>query len=134
MLRRMIPALVTMSALAIVTAGCDEKTGSQSTPATPVAGTPKTKADPTPIAARTGHEADKPAAASATRPASTKPAIAQKICPVMGGEIDPEVYLDHAGRRVYFCCEPCKDKFKADPAKYLAKLDQQLSAGTKPSS
>ena len=26
---------------------------------------------------------------------------------------------DHAGKNYYFCCAPCVEKFKADPAKYL---------------
>ena len=52
--------------------------------------------------------------------------IAQKLCPVMGGPIDPNVYLDHEGRRVYFCCASCIETFKKDPAKYLAKLDEQM--------
>ena len=46
----------------------------------------------------------------------------QEKCPVMGGAIDPSVYADYEGQRVYFCCKGCVAKFKADPAKYLAKL------------
>lgn len=129
MLSRMLPVLMMVCTLVIVTVGCEEKSGAPSPPATPSAETLNTGAGPTRVAAHTGHEADKPNVASATRPA-----IAQKTCPVMGGDIDPEVYLDHAGRRVYFCCEPCKDKFKADPAKYLAKLDAELSGATKSAS
>ena len=52
-------------------------------------------------------------------------AITQKTCPVMGGKIDPNVYTDYNGRRVYFCCPACDKTFKKDPAKYLAKLDSQ---------
>ena len=52
-------------------------------------------------------------------------ATGQKTCPVMGGKIDTKVYADHEGRRVYFCCPGCIDKFKKSPAKYLAKLDAQ---------
>lgn len=49
--------------------------------------------------------------------------IAQKSCPVMGNPINPDIYVDHEGRRVYFCCQACVAKFKADPETYLAKLD-----------
>ncbi len=28
-------------------------------------------------------------------------------------------FLSHAGKRFYFCCAGCADKFKSDPAKYL---------------
>ncbi|MGB2999045.1 MAG: YHS domain-containing protein [Phycisphaerae bacterium] len=57
--------------------------------------------------------------------------IAQKTCPVMGGAIDPNIYVDHEGRRVYFCCPACLDKFKKDPEKHLKKLDEQLQAPAK---
>ena len=54
--------------------------------------------------------------------------IAQKICPVMGEPIDPNVYTDYEGRRIYFCCEICKATFEKDPAKYVAKVDEELKA------
>ena len=57
--------------------------------------------------------------------ATTQPVIAQKLCPIMGNPIDPKLFVEHEGRKVYFCCPPCMDKFKADPAKYLPKLDEQ---------
>ena len=46
----------------------------------------------------------------------------QTHCPVMGGEIDKEFYVDHMGKQIYFCCEMCIDKFKEDPEKYMKKL------------
>ena len=52
--------------------------------------------------------------------------IAQTSCPVMGLPIDKDIYVDHKGRRVYFCCQMCVDKFKEDPETYLKKLDEQL--------
>jgi len=66
--------------------------------------------------------ADTPTAASAP---ATQPMIAQTICPIMGNPINPEIFVEHDGRKVYFCCKPCVEKFKADPAKYLSKLDAQ---------
>ncbi len=69
-----------------------------------------------------GHEGHKHEAA--------KPApegeIAQKTCPVMGGAIKKDIYTDHNGRRVYFCCGGCIDAFKKDPTKYLAKIDAEI--------
>lgn len=53
----------------------------------------------------------------------------QSTCPVMGGEIDKEIYADHDGKRVYFCCEGCIGEFNKDPEKYLGKLKE---AGQKP--
>lgn len=47
----------------------------------------------------------------------------QTKCPVMGGDIDKNVYLDYKGRRVYFCCGNCKEKFMKEPEKYLKKIN-----------
>ena len=51
------------------------------------------------------------------------PESLQKKCPVMGGDIDKKVYIDYKGRRVYFCCAGCEEKFLADPDKYLKKIE-----------
>ena len=47
----------------------------------------------------------------------------QANCPVMGGKINKELYADHDGKRVYFCCAMCSDSFKKDPQKYIKKLE-----------
>jgi YHS domain-containing protein len=46
----------------------------------------------------------------------------QTKCPVMGGDIDKNVYTDYMGRRVYFCCASCIEEFLKDPGKYLKKM------------
>ncbi|MGA7875484.1 MAG: YHS domain-containing protein [Desulfoferrobacter sp.] len=51
--------------------------------------------------------------------------IPQTICPVMGGKIDKNVYADYQGKRVYFCCESCKQEFEKNPDKYLKKLEEE---------
>ena len=52
----------------------------------------------------------------------------QANCPVMGGKVNKEIYADHDGKRVYFCCAMCIDTFKKDPAKYLKKMgDEDVS-------
>ena len=38
----------------------------------------------------------------------------------MGGAINKDVYADHEGQRVYFCCAGCDGRFREDPEKYLA--------------
>jgi Cu(I)/Ag(I) efflux system membrane fusion protein len=48
----------------------------------------------------------------------------QKICPVMGGVINKEVFTEYKGKKVYFCCPGCIDMFKAAPEKYVGKLPQ----------
>ena len=48
----------------------------------------------------------------------------QTQCPVMGGDIDKNIYFDFQGQRVYFCCESCKDEFRKDPEKYMKKIEE----------
>ncbi len=46
-------------------------------------------------------------------------------CPVMiGYEVDPDIFTDYEGKRVYFCCLNCKVAFEKEPQKYLAHLPQ----------
>ena len=48
----------------------------------------------------------------------------QTICPVMAGAINKDLFTEYKGKKVYFCCEGCKEKFLEEPEKYLAKLPQ----------
>jgi len=57
--------------------------------------------------------------------ADQKLAKAQGVCPVSGeplGAMGTPVRIEYEGTVVFFCCEKCKPKFEADPAKYMAKL------------
>ena len=49
----------------------------------------------------------------------------QTLCPVLGGNVDKQVYVDYQGKRVYFCCQGCDAAFKKDPEKYMKKLQEQ---------
>lgn len=40
----------------------------------------------------------------------------------MEGDINPEVFIEYKGAKIYFCCWGCDKKFVEDSAKYLAKL------------
>jgi len=51
--------------------------------------------------------------------------VLQTICPVMGGKIKKDIYLDYKGKRIYFCCSGCAEEFKKDPEKYIEKLKDQ---------
>ena len=51
-------------------------------------------------------------------------AIEQKTCPVMDGAINKELYTEYKGKKVYFCCPGCKEKFEKEPDKYISKLPQ----------
>jgi YHS domain-containing protein len=61
-----------------------------------------------------------------TEPVASVPAgtIEQKICPVMEGPIDKNIFVEYQGKKVYFCCEDCKAKFEKEPEKYVSKLPQ----------
>ena len=64
-----------------------------------------------------------PAANSATQ-AQPAASAEQTICPVMGGAIDKNVFVEYQGKKVYFCCTQCKGEFEKNPEKYLSKLPQ----------
>jgi len=49
----------------------------------------------------------------------------QTVCPVMGGKIDTDVYVDYEGKRVYFCCKGCPEKFMKKPGSFLQKMKEQ---------
>ncbi|MEI7850730.1 MAG: hypothetical protein WCH86_02760 [Kiritimatiellales bacterium] len=52
--------------------------------------------------------------------AANKP---QTTCPAMEGQaVNPKLYVDSDGYRIYVCCRQCVKAVKADPAKYIAKL------------
>ena len=42
----------------------------------------------------------------------------------MGGPINKDLYAEYKGKKVYFCCAGCKEKFEKEPEKYIAKLPQ----------
>ncbi|MFC2172561.1 hypothetical protein ACFLU6_08020 [Acidobacteriota bacterium] len=54
----------------------------------------------------------------------------QKTCPLSGEAIDKSCYIDHKGRRVYFCTRECVDEFKKNPDVYLKVLDIQQGERT----
>ena len=48
----------------------------------------------------------------------------QTVCPVMGGKINKDIFVEYEGRKVYFCCPGCIEEFQKNPEKYLEKLPQ----------
>ena len=49
----------------------------------------------------------------------------QTMCPIMdGNKINKNVFVEYQGKKVYFCCPDCKEKFLAEPEKYIAELPQ----------
>lgn len=48
-----------------------------------------------------------------------------KVCLVTDNDLDSmgdEVSIIYEGQVIKFCCAPCEKKFRANPARYLAKL------------
>ena len=49
-------------------------------------------------------------------------AAPQTECPVMGGAVTKELFVDYKGQRIYFCCAGCPETFMKNPEKYMKKL------------
>jgi hypothetical protein len=73
--------------------------------------------------------ASAPPVSAATSPSVTASSVIPyplKTCIVTDndlGSMGDEQRIVHQGREIKFCCSPCIGKFKANPAKYLAKLN-----------
>jgi YHS domain-containing protein len=55
-----------------------------------------------------------------------------KTCVVSGEPLDSmggPVAITYEGRTVKFCCSGCEDDFRAEPAKFLAKIDAAAAGG-----
>jgi len=50
--------------------------------------------------------------------------IEQTTCPIMGEAINKDIFTEYKGKKVYFCCAGCKEKFEKEPEKYIPKLPQ----------
>jgi YHS domain-containing protein len=70
--------------------------------------------------------------ASCSTPSSTQTANSGvkpyplQVCIVTGNDLESmggAITKVHSGQQIKFCCEPCVEKFDANPAKYLAKLN-----------
>lgn len=59
-------------------------------------------------------------------PTDRELAEAQKICPVTEeplGSMGVPIKVEVEGTAVFICCAHCEEKLKADPEKYLAKIE-----------
>ena len=70
-----------------------------------------------------GCKKSEPAAPAETKEVAAA-AIEQTVCPIMGGAINKSMFTEYKGKKVYFCCAGCKEKFEKEPEQYLAKLPQ----------
>jgi hypothetical protein len=59
-------------------------------------------------------------------PPGSPDAPVNATCPVTGSPVNAKYVVEHEGRKIGFCCPNCPAVFQADPAKYAAKLPEQL--------
>jgi YHS domain-containing protein len=59
---------------------------------------------------------------TAQRKALADRAKVQVTCPVSGDPADRKVSVESDGKKVYFCCPGCINKYRADPGKFAAAL------------
>ncbi len=50
------------------------------------------------------------------------PQTVQVTCPVTGAPVDGKTFAEYKGTKVGLCSPTCADKFKTEPAKYIARL------------
>ena len=82
------------------------------------------KEEPTPTETAMEHEGHDHASMAEETVEAVTAAIEQTTCPVMGSPINKALFVEYKGKKVYFCCPGCEDKFNAEPEKYVAKLPQ----------
>ncbi len=83
------------------------------------------KDEPTATNQMQGHEGHDHGAMMEESSEMVAAAIEQTTCPVMeGNPINKALFVEYKGKKVYFCCPGCEDKFNAEPEKYVAKLPQ----------
>lgn len=46
----------------------------------------------------------------------------QEFCPVMGFEINRDIFTDYMSKRIYFCCSSCPSEFKGSPDKFMTQM------------
>lgn len=49
----------------------------------------------------------------------------QTTCPVLDGPVNQKLYVDANGYRIYVCCGGCAKAVKADPEKYIKKMQAE---------
>ena len=80
------------------------------------------KEQPAPHDDHAGHDH---ASMDQTQPQATVAAAEQTTCPIMeGNPINKNLFVEYKGKKVYFCCAGCPEKFLENPEKYIAKLPQ----------
>ena len=55
----------------------------------------------------------------------------QVTCPVTGEPVDRKTFIEHDGKKVFFCCKGCLGKFQKDPDRYKVRLANSYTYQTK---
>lgn len=48
----------------------------------------------------------------------------QTTCPVMGFDINKDVFTDYLEYRIYFCCSVCPPDFKRNPDTFMKEMKE----------
>ena len=51
----------------------------------------------------------------------------QKICPVMGGKVNPKLFYTYT-KKIYVCCPGCIPTIKKNPDKYIKKVLKEIAS------
>jgi hypothetical protein len=108
-------------ALSALVVGC----GPSSTTSAPSSGASSAASGST--AAEQSADADIQEALAQLPEADRELAVKQRICPVSGnplGSMGKPVEVTVKGRRVFLCCDGCREEIEKEPDKYLAKIGQ----------
>src|SRR5579862_6755470 len=64
-----------------------------------------------------------------TTPTTPSPSAKDPVCGMNVNVATARHVYEHEGKKFYFCCGGCAEKFKADPAKYLNQKAASVSSG-----
>ena len=70
---------------------------------------------------------------SFSRPQSVRQTRVQRLCPVTGeelGSMGPPIPVTISGRTIQVCCEACVTAVRRSPAKYFAKVEDELNSAS----
>ncbi len=55
--------------------------------------------------------------------------LTNEMCPVLTDQsVDPEIFIERSGTKIYFCCETCLAEFEANPQDYASNLPPALQS------
>jgi len=128
--------VLTLACTLLLLPGCENP--AQEPPTTPAAGEPSEAIDEVTVE-DLSKDVNTPATEEPTAnnyedafaslsPEEQQSVTAQQICPVSGeplGSMGTPKKVEVKDQTVWICCDGCRDKLKAEPDKYLAKLGQR---------